>query len=151
MYTRSYPKRSLPPDYGGTALTIRPPEPQEDDPPAREAMLAPSQDSGNRRSRRPPSAREPMPERPFPPPPFGGIGITAEEHSPPPPMPRELQANTTEHRSPLGNFLDPNLLKSDDLLLLGLALLLISDKDRPEGESCADALLILAMLYVSGL
>lgn len=158
MYTRSYPRRSLPPDYGGTALTIRPPEAEDAEPAAREAVLAPSQDSGNRRPRRPPFGRERPPERPSPPPPFGGAGVTSEVPPPPqpplspsPPMPRELPAGAEGQHPFLGSFLDPGNLKSDDLLLLGLALLLISDKDRPEGESCADALLILAMLYVSGL
>lgn len=156
MYTRSYPKRSLPPDYGGTALTIRPPETEEAEPMVREAVLAPSRDSDNRRPRRPPFGKERPPERPLPPPPFGGTGVTSEAPpppplSPPPPIPRNLPVGAEEQHSSLGHFLDPANLKSDDLLLLGLALLLIGDKDRPEGESCADALLLLAMLYVSGL
>lgn len=158
MYTRSFPKRSLPPDYGGTALTVRLPEQSS----GREAIASPPPDSGNRRPRRPPFGREEMPPRPPIAPPFGGVGL--HEESPPsddeeaftePSAPLEhtasLPVSTEERPSFLGGLLESASLKSDDLLLLGLALLLISDKDRPEGESCADALLLLAMLYVSGI
>ena len=55
--------------------------------------------------------------------------------------------------SPFSAFLDPAQLKSDDLLLLGLIFLLLSDSAKSEngGENCREALLILAVLYLSGL
>lgn len=158
MYTRSYPKRSLPPDYGGTALTVHLPEEGG----TREAIAAPlSSDSANRRPRRPPFGRESRPARPPIPPPFGGNGVEeepslraeAQKSAPPqePTPPSESLSTGAEERPSFLHSLWDSSFKSDDLLLLGLALLLLSDKDRPEGESCADALLLLAMLYVSGL
>ena len=46
--------------------------------------------------------------------------------------------------------IDLSKLGSDDLLLLGLAFLIFTDKDR-DGEIPVDALLILATLFLSGL
>ena len=46
--------------------------------------------------------------------------------------------------------IDLSKLGSDDLLLLGLAFLIFTDKER-EGDIPVDALLILATLFLSGL
>ena len=164
MYTRSYNNRptpqvrSLPPDYGGTALVISQPDPA----PKSEAPLPPPPRFAERRHPHTPASekndipqirRETLTAAPIPPsdpigaPPFGGMGQPSEETSaflsspgeemsPPPPPPP----------SPLDKLFDPANLKSDDLLLLGLLLLLAG-----EGSAGQDSLLLLAALYMAGL
>lgn len=157
MYTRSFSTRQgpthrpLPPDYGGTALTI--PRSEESALPegaARPAVTPPPpSDSYGRRSRRPLSSRQefsPSP-RPEAPPPFGGVGQPPRRKVPPKEKGGLSLPETTSTSESGFRLLH---LQSDDLLLLGLAMLLLNDKDRPEGSS-NDALLLLAMLYVSGL
>ena len=155
MYTRSYPKRTpsdnapIPPDYGGTALVIKPHEPE---PQPRSALTYP---------RAPFSGNDGKPKRmlygyednviygnedKFEAP-FGSLGQNGEG--------QENNAEITsssiieEVKKP-APVIDLSKLKTDDLLLLGLAFLIFTDKDRDEGIPI-DALLILAMLFLSGL
>ncbi len=58
----------------------------------------------------------------------------------------EVSGAEAEHKSVLGSIFAPENLKSDDLLLLGLMFLLFG-----EGGGSKEALLILAVLYLSGL
>ena len=134
MYTRSFPSRRMPPDYGGTALVIGNQRNEEQ----RGAITDPTLD---RRSRRPsvlpPEIEDDEEIRS----PFGSFGQdapteTLEEVSP------SAAHTPTVSAEPLSF----DRLKSDDLLLLGIALLLFSDKENTEGIP-TDALLILALLF----
>ncbi len=157
MYTRSYPRRNeekpLPPDYGGTALTVKPPL---SEPPKRAALTHES-------SRGSAKGRDITPRRPqydeenyrLPSddvidktePPFGILGQNGEgEEYENEPM-NETVPTAAKEEKPL---IDLSKLKTDDLLLLGLAFLIFTDKDREDGIPI-DALLILATLFLSGL
>ena len=165
MYTRSYARRTtdapLPPDYGGTALTLRPPT---DEAPARSALTRPT-------GRGTSFGRDITPRRPqyteenYREPsdevidkteaPFGIYGQNGEgeryENEP-----TSVSVQTAARQSREGRvrddkpLIDLSKLGSDDLLLLGLAFLIFTDKDR-DGEIPVDALLILATLFLSGL
>ena len=157
MYTRSYAGRNtdapLPPDYGGTALTLKVPS---EEAPIRSALTR-SSGRGNAFGRditpRYPqyseeSYREPSDdvvdktEAPF-----GIYGQNGEgEGYGNEPVPSSAAASSHVDK-PL---IDLSKLRSDDLLLLGLAFLIFTDKER-EGEIPVDALLILATLFLSGL
>ena len=156
MYTRSYnrtPETPLPPDYGGTALTIKPPS---EDSHVKSALTAASRrgsDFGRDITPRRPQYSEENYREPIDEivdktePPFGiygqnGEGLTYENEQAPVSAPTALQES-----KPL---IDLSKLGSDDLLLLGLAFLIFTDKER-EGEIPIDALLILATLFLSGL
>ena len=79
--------------------------------------------------------------------PFGILGQNGEgQERENEPMPN-ASVGTGLSEKPL---IDLSRLKTDDLLLLGLAFLIFTDKDR-EGEMPIDALLILATLFLSGL
>ena len=157
MYTRSYVGRNndtpLPPDYGGTALTLKPPT---DEATARVALTRPSgrgtafgrditpryPQYSEENYREPSDAIVDKTEAPF-----GIYGQNGEseryENEPTP-----ISVTTAQHDSkPL---IDLSKLGSDDLLLLGLAFLIFTDKER-EGDIPVDALLILATLFLSGL
>lgn len=155
MYTRSYPKRTtrdnapLPPDYGGTALVIKPPEPE---PQPRSALTYP---------RAPFSGNDGKPRRmlydyddnviygnedKFEAP-FGSLGQNGEGQEKNTEIPSSSMTLDDKKPAPV---IDLSKLKTDDLLLLGLAFLIFTDKDRDEGIPI-DALLILAMLFLSGL
>lgn len=176
MYTRSYGNRpqahprTLPPDYGGTALVIAQPEPPAptvmvNNPPrpprfSDRRQSRPPQKTENERSdiRRETLSRTPPLPRgrdPLAAPPFGGQGQSAS-----PAQAQEMPSDTIltagegrrelpdpEQATPLGRLLDPANLKSDDLLLLGLILLFLSEGE----ENGRDALLLLAALYMAGL
>ena len=152
MYTRSYSSRRLPPDYGGTALTVN----QQGSERPREALI-----------QTPPEQRRPIgqttdekdyskiPQPPFPPP-FGldflgqsgevpAVGINSEARD-------VVQIEEAKPKEADGISSIINNLKSDDLLLLGLALLLFAESEKDGSSSVpTDALLILAMLYLGGL
>lgn len=154
MYTRSYPKRTvtdnapLPPDYGGTALVIKPPE---SEPQPRAALT---------HSRAPFSGNDGKPRRmlygydggaygnenKFEPP-FGSLGQNGEGQEENTDIPSASMIAESKKPAPV---IDLSKLKTDDLLLLGLAFLIFTDKDRDE-DIPIDALLILAMLFLSGL
>ncbi len=157
MYTRSYSSRSnnatLPPDYGGTALTVKPPT---DEIPIRSALTRPTgrgtsfgRDITPRRPQyNEENYREPSDEiidkteAPFGIYGQNGEGSTYENEPTPVSVPTASRVD-----KPL---IDLSKLGSDDLLLLGLAFLIFTDKDR-DGEIPVDALLILATLFLSGL
>lgn len=182
MYTRSYGNQrngvrtQLPPDYGGTALVIKQPEAQSENKSAvgyddknggiiterrsrrqmgqnreRTEPLHRTTDTTARRSlddARPRRNTENKDNKDDFRPPFGGeTGVETAETA--------ASAFPDEGRlfSQKGMIFDPEHLKSDDLLLLGLLFLLFSDESDGEGrsESCREALLILAVLYLSGL
>lgn len=160
MYTRSFPSRrgvtssQLPPDYGGTALVVNHSESSESQPRA----LTLGRGGGAKERPREPflnDERNVPPVPPFPPP-FGVRGQD-EARQAPAAFHHENEDDVcpideNENGSPsVPSFLDPSNLKSDDLLLLGLALLFFTDKEFSDGEFPTDALLILAMLYLSGL
>lgn len=157
MYTRSYVGRNndtpLPPDYGGTALTLKPPT---DEATARVALTRPSgrgtafgrditpryPQYSEENYREPSDAIVDKTEAPF-----GIYGQNGEgERYENEPTPDSLPTASRESR-PL---IDLSKLGSDDLLLLGLAFLIFTDKER-EGDIPVDALLILATLFLSGL
>ena len=157
MYTRSYSDKNggapLPPDYSGTALTLRPPSAET---PTRAALTRQS-------TRATAFGRDITPRYPTyseenyresgdevsegTAPPFGIYGQNGEG--------QDRENEPSQSASIGGNrcdkpLIDLSKLKSDDLLLLGLAFLIFSDKER-EGEMPVDALLILATLFLSGL
>ena len=157
MYTRSYAGRNhgapLPPDYSGTALTLKPPT---DEAPIRTAL---TRSSGRGTS----FGRDVTPRYPqyseenYIEPsdgivdkteaPFGILGQNGEgEGYDNEPFSASAAASSRDGK-PL---IDLSKLGSDDLLLLGLAFLIFTDKER-EGEIPVDALLILATLFLSGL
>ncbi len=181
MYTRSYGNQrngvrtQLPPDYGGTALVIKQPEAQSEN---KSAVGYDDKNGGimaERRSRRQMGQSRERAEAPrrtdttarrsldddrqrhntenrdnkddFRPP-FGGeTGAETEETA--------VSTSSDEGKlfSLKGKVFDPEHLKSDDLLLLGLLFLLFHDDTDGEvgREGCREALLILAVLYLSGL
>ncbi len=157
MYTRSYASRNteapLPPDYSGTALTLRPPT---DESQPRAALTRPSSRGtafGRDITPRYPQYSEENYREPSDDivdkneAPFGILGQNGEgERKVNEPIPDALMTASRESR-PL---IDLSKLGSDDLLLLGLAFLIFTDKDR-EGDIPVDALLILATLFLSGL
>ena len=156
MYTRSYAGRNnapLPPDYSGTALTLRPPA-EEVQP--RAALTRPSgrgKAFGRDITPRYPQYSEENYREPSDDiidkteAPFGLLGQNGEgEIDANEPISDAIQAVSHDIR-PL---IDLSKLGSDDLLLLGLAFLIFTDKDR-DGEIPVDALLILATLFLSGL
>ncbi len=173
MYTRSYRKNGessgtrLPPDYGGTALVINQNEQRYEAPKQEEAPEMPSESTVicrpaiQRQPRRQSisaktdentSAKRYLPEKEpvidnidlsEPSPPLGnrnGVGSSIPSQA--------LPTQDKEHKSPLVSFLDPEQLKSDDLLLLGLLFLIFKEGNL---ENSKEALLILAVLYLSGL
>ena len=146
MYTRSFPSRRMPPDYSGTALVVK----RTDEEPSSQSIF--DEPSSNMRPRRT-LISKPLP--PVTPPisaPFGISGQKdAEESSATSDTPSTPDTDTalTDH-IPKQAFFDPESLKSDDLLLLGIALMLLYNKDE-SGNIPFDALLIIAMLYLSGL
>lgn len=141
MYTRSFPSRRMPPDYGGTALVIGP---QHQDEP-RAAITDPTADRRIRRHGEKPDPKTTFDV--FPPP----LGIFGQENAD---VDEAQSAYEPEEVTPRiespASLMSLDRLKSDDLLLLGLALLLFTDKDGEDGIS-TDALLILAILFFSGL
>jgi hypothetical protein len=161
MYTRSYVGRNndtpLPPDYGGTALTLKPPT---DEATARVALTRPSgrgaafgRDITPRypqysedNYREPSDAIADKTEAPF-----GIYGQNGEgeryENEPTEALSASARNERRQKEKPL---VDLSKLGSDDLLLLGLAFLIFTDKER-EGDIPVDALLILATLFLSGL
>lgn len=157
MYTRSYASRNteapLPPDYSGTALTLRPPT---DEAPPRAALTRPSGRGtafGRDITPRYPQYSEENYREPSDDivekneAPFGILGQNGEgERKVNEPISDALSTASRESR-PL---IDLSKLGSDDLLLLGLAFLIFTDKDR-DGDIPVDALLILATLFLSGL
>ncbi len=157
MYTRSYAGRNndapLPPDYSGTALTLKPPS---EEAPIRAAL---TRSSGRGTAfgrditpRYPQYTEESYRERKDDivdktEAPFGILGQNGEgERYENEPIPNSVPTSSRTDK-PL---IDLSKLGSDDLLLLGLAFLIFTDKDR-EGEIPVDALLILATLFLSGL
>ncbi len=158
MYTRSYSKRTtdapLPPDYGGTALTMKPPS---DETPVRAALtrqsgrgtafgrdITPRRPQYNEENYREPS--DGIIDKTEPP--FGILGQNGEgERYENGQMSDTSPTALNDGGKPL---IDLSKLGSDDLLLLGLAFLIFTDKDR-DGEIPVDALLILATLFLSGL
>lgn len=163
MYTRSYRNstypsaRSLPPDYGGTALVIAPAEsspPRQQPEPRfaeRRQQLSPLPEDNQPRIRRETSVRQkPTVGRgPLSPPPFGGQGQPSGDPTPNTDIPASVERNDIgeqEEAVRLSRLFDPTNLKSDDLLLLGLILLFLSEGE----ENGRDALLLLAALYMAG-
>ena len=156
MYTRSYARNSaspLPPDYSGTALTLKPPS---EEAPVRSALTRPS-GRGTAFGRDITPRRPQYSEESYREPgddtvdkteaPFGIFGQNGEgERYENEPIPNSVQTSSRADK-PL---IDLSKLGSDDLLLLGLAFLIFTDKDR-EGDIPVDALLILATLFLSGL
>ena len=70
------------------------------------------------------------------------------------PSARGEEGEASGVKSLLGPLFRPELLRSDDLLLLGLIFLLLTDyaKEGEEGNgSCREALLLLVILYLSGI
>lgn len=162
MYTRSFPsrrvnnERPLPPDYGGTALVVN--QRQNTDG-TRRALISGSEQVQVNESKRPrqplfEDERDDAPDIPFPPP-FGSRGQDERniqrEVSHTEPESESVSLAPKNDSSPLASILDGVNVKSDDLLLLGLALLFFTDKESLSGDIPTDALLILAMLYLSGL
>lgn len=157
MYTRSYASRStdapLPPDYSGTALTLKPPT---DEVPTRSALTRPigrGTSFGRDITPRYPQYSEENYREPADEvidkneAPFGIYGQNGEGESYENEPTSATVSNAPHDGKPL---IDLSKLGSDDLLLLGLAFLIFTDKDR-EGEIPVDALLILATLFLSGL
>ena len=146
MYTRSFPSRRMPPDYGGTALVVKNTEDKNSQEQAQDAFPS---DMRPRRT---------LISRPVPPilPQFSApFGILGQEDAKEISSEGEQKDGTatieaSEISSPKQTLFNPEALKSDDLLLLGIALMLLYDKDE-NGEIPLDALLILAMIYLSGL
>lgn len=144
MYTRSFPSRRMPPDYSGTALVVK----RTDEEPSSQSIF--DEPSSNMRPRRT-LISKPLP--PVIPPISAPFGISGQ---------KDAEESSTTSNAPLTSdtaladhiqkqaFFDPESLKSDDLLLLGIALMLLYDKDE-SGNIPLDALLIIAMLYLSGL
>lgn len=144
MYTRSYSKTEartpLPPDYGGTALVIGTPPAKDISQPAERSPrrpVVPCPDCiGSPENKEP--DRAPLP------PPFGdgrpdtGAGQSCDR----PPEPPAGGIFPT-------SLFDPGHLKNDDLLLLGLIFLML--KEGEDREGCREMLLILAVLYLSGM
>lgn len=151
MYTRSYPSRKkesdsrLPPDYGGTALTVK----QGEGDNKRRALTAE------------PSASREHPHRPVniavdketePPPffapPFGDLGQNGEGVS----EDAMTEVQTAEETAEASSrpVIDLSRIRTDDLLLLGLALMFFLDKEKEDGLPL-DALMIIAVLFLSGL
>ena len=58
---------------------------------------------------------------------------------------------TSAKENSLPSLFDLENLKNDDLLLLGIAFMLLAEKNNDRSNIPTDALLILAMLYLSGL
>ncbi len=162
MYTRSYSNRTadapLPPDYGGTALTLKVPT---DEAPIKTALTRPmgrGTSFGRDITPRYPQYTEENYREPSDgivdktEPPFGIYGQNGEGEK------RENEPTASVAISPTREarhhddkpLIDLSKLKNDDLLLLGLAFLIFTDKER-EGEMPVDALLILATLFLSGL
>ncbi len=163
MYTRSYGNRNggvrtpLPPDYGGTALVIRQPEKQTDfqvtnrNDNRRESFPEERQRRRYAAGEGETSARKKLEKEDgdeendgyiFSPP-FGGEGLPSEKTVD---VFLNDTANEEKKETGLGGFFSPENLKSDDLLLLGLIFLLFGSD-----EGSREALLILAVLYLSGL
>lgn len=155
MYTRSYPsRRPLPVDYGGTALTVK------GQGQFREEENDISQGTQSNIPKRPISFSRSEQRQPIFPPPFGyeDREEPLQENEPrqeilestSEPETQEIQATEDSHVSP--SLFSVGNLKSDDLLLLGLAFLLYAEKNNSDdGQFPTDALLILAMLYLSGI
>ncbi len=157
MYTRSYGRRDtpLPPDYGGTALTVKPPS---EEAPVRAALTRQSS-RGSAKGRDITPRRLQYDEESYRIPsddiidrteaPFGILGQNGEgEEYESEPTSDTTAASLPEHgKRPL---IDLSKLKTDDLILLGLAFLIFTDKDR-EGDIPIDALMIIAVLFLSGL
>lgn len=154
MYTRSYPSRKqsdsrLPPDYGGTALTLK----QSDTEQKRQALTAQAPPSREHSVR--PVSIFPEKEKESPPPifvpPFGDLGQNGEGESTPDEAPeKESAAPESSASASARPVIDLSKIRTDDLLLLGIALMLFLDNEREDGVPL-DALLILAVLFLSGL
>jgi hypothetical protein len=136
----------MPPDYGGTALVVKNTEDKNEQAKAQDVIPS------DMRPRRTLISR---PTPPVLPPISAPFGISGQEDA------KEI---SSEHKqdneaiinespaelTPNPTLFSPETLKSDDLLLLGIALMLLYDKG--EGNDIPlDALLILAMIYLSGL
>ena len=157
MYTRSYAGRNtdapLPPDYGGTALTLKAPS---EEAPIR-AALTRSSGRGNAFGHDITPRYPQYSEETYREPsddvvdkteaPFGIYGQNGEGEGYGNESVPSSAAASSHVDKPL---IDLSKLGSDDLLLLGLAFLIFTDKER-EGEIPVDALLILATLFLSGL
>ena len=157
MYTRSYAGRNtdapLPPDYGGTALTLKVPS---EEAPIR-AALTRSSGRGNAFGRDITPRYPQYSEETYREPsddvvdkteaPFGIYGQNGEGEGYRNESVPSSAAASSHVDKPL---IDLSKLGSDDLLLLGLAFLIFTDKEREE-EIPVDALLILATLFLSGL
>ncbi len=145
MYTRSFPSRRMPPDYGGTALVVK----NSDDNSTKKILNDTSQAS--MRPRRTLISRQAPPLVPPISAPFGILGQEDAKETLLPDATEQpmIEVAATEPMQKQSIF-DPENLKSDDLLLLGIALMLLYDKDE-NGNIPLDALLILAMIYLSGL
>ena len=145
MYTRSFPSRRMPPDYSGTALVVKKPE---------ENYTGSFNDIDSQSDFRPRRTLiSKSPSRPTPPisAPFGISGQNdAEEISVIPSTEEELDIASEPEVPAHNSYFEPQNLKSDDLLLLGIALMLLYSKDE-SGNIPLNALLILAMIYLSGL
>ncbi len=155
MYTRSYPSRKkesdsrLPPDYGGTALTLKQSEAET----KRQALTseAPPSKEHSRRAINIISRAEKEAPPPLFIPPFGDLGQNGEGENGPDESVGYLNAEKEEQTSAASArpVIDLSKIKTDDLLLLGLALMFFLDKEKEDGLPL-DALLILAVLFLSG-
>lgn len=142
MYTRSFPSRRMPPDYGGTALVIG--SQHQDEP--RAAITDPTADRRIRRlEAHQPTSEDTSSENA----PFGIFGQEGRDTDAIAETVAEAEAEKTVETAS-APLISLERLKSDDLLLLGLALLLFTDKEG-DGGIPTDALLILAILFFSGL
>lgn len=145
MYTRSFPSRRMPPDYGGTALVVK----NNDD-----NLIDTKTNDSSQTDMRPRRTLISKQAPPLAPPMTAPFGIHGQEYAkesslPDVPEKQMIEVSATEPIQKQSIF-DPENLKSDDLLLLGIALMLLYDKDA-NGNIPLDALLILAMIYLSGL
>lgn len=148
MYTRSYSKgevrTSLPPDYGGTALVVGAPPPPRETPitaersprrpsaRCRDCTVLSGENAGESDQIQPEDLSNDISEP---------INTSAEHPCCP-------EAPTDEGIFSAALF-DPGHLKNDDLLLLGLIFLMFKEGEGREG--CKEMLLILAVLYLSGM
>ncbi len=163
MYTRSYSRDNgvrtpLPPDYGGTALVINSPDKEGQGHADQSAITAPERAVPRRRERRAESIprndedsvrdgrrelekkrdEEQKKEPDTLISPFGGLGQTLS-HS----------VADKKHEGLFHGLFSPDNIRSDDLLLLGLMFLMYSEGLEKEG--CKEAMLLLAVIYLSGI
>ncbi len=160
MYTRSYGNKRInrttevspPPDYGGTAITIKQNEYSEnqnsnssvivaDRIPRRRDFSKNSDEKNNTLARKNLDTEDVNKRNQISSKfeaPFGENG-----------QPDAAPSSLRKLDKVISNFVDPQNLKSDDLLLLGLIFLLF--KEGADNDCTKEAIMLLSILYLTGL